>query len=162
MGTRTCSCSSRSRSPQRSSSWACLRIALLRTPEAYYDPSVSPAPRGPMKMPKPTEATKAAFAKVVPDGPGITLKPMFGQLSAFVNGNMFCGIFGEELMVRLPAEEIAKVKQQGGKDFEPMAGHKMGGYVVVPGDWRARPPTALIKRALDETRKMPAKTPKKK
>jgi len=65
-------------------------------------------------------------------------------------------------MVRLPAEEIAKVKQQGGKDFEPMAGHKMGGYVVVPGDWRTKPPTALIKRALEETRKMPAKKPKKK
>src|SRR6266571_3896606 len=162
MGRRSCSCSSRSRSPQHSSSWASLRIALLRTREAYYHPSVSPAPRGPMKMPKPSEAAKAAFSKVVPDGPGITLKPMFGQLSAFVNGNMFCGIFGDELMVRLPADEIAKVKKQGGRDFEPMAGHKMGGYVVVPGDWRVKPPTALIKRALEETRKMPAKKPKKK
>ena len=52
---------------------------------------------------------KAAFARVVPGGPAITIKPMFGQMSAFVNGNMFCGIFGEELMVRLPDEEIAKV-----------------------------------------------------
>ena len=48
-------------------------------------------------------------------------------------------------MVRLPEEEIAKVKKQGGRDFEPMPGHKMGGYVVVPGDWRTKPPTALIK-----------------
>jgi TfoX/Sxy family transcriptional regulator of competence genes len=114
-----------------------------------------------MKMPKPSEEAKAAFARVVPDGPGITLKPMFGQLSAFVNGNMFCGIFGEELMVRLPQDEIEKVKKQGGRDFEPMAGHKMGGYVVVPGNWRAKPPTVLIKLALEETRKMPAKTAKK-
>lgn len=115
-------------------------------------------------MPKPSDAAKAAFAKVVPDGPGITLKPMFGQLSAFVNGNMFCGIFGEELMVRLPEEEIAKVKKQGGRDFEPMAGHKMGGYVVVPGDWRAKPAPvlALIKRALAHARAMPAKTANKK
>ena len=45
-----------------------------------------PAPRGPMKMPKPSEATKAAFAKVVPDGPGITLKPMFGQL--YIEGDL--------------------------------------------------------------------------
>jgi len=123
--------------------------------------SVMPAPRGPMKMPKPSEETKAAFARVVPDGPGITLKPMFCQLSAFVNGNMFCGIFGDELMVRLPEDEIAKVKKQGGRDFEPMAGHKMGGYVVVPGDWKARPPSTLIKRALEVTRQMPAKKPKK-
>jgi len=115
-----------------------------------------------MKMPKPSEATKAAFARVVPDEPAITIKPMFGQMSAFVNGNMFCGIFGEELMVRLPEDEIATVKKQGGRDFEPMAGHKMSGYVVVPGDWRAKPPTALIKRALEVTRKMPAKKPAKK
>jgi TfoX/Sxy family transcriptional regulator of competence genes len=115
-----------------------------------------------MKMPKPTEEAKAAFAQLVPDEPTVQLKPMFGQLSAFVNGNMFCGIFGEELMVRLPDDEIAKVKKQGGRDFEPMAGHKMSGYVMVPGDWRAKPPHALIKRALEETRKMPAKTAKKK
>lgn len=114
-----------------------------------------------MKMPKPSEGAKAAFARVVPDGPGITIKPMFGQTAAFVNGNMFCGIFGEELMVRLPEEEIARVKKQGGRDFEPVAGRRMGGYVVVAGDWRAKPPTELIKRALEEARKMPAKKPKK-
>ena len=44
--------------------------------EAYNDPSVSPASRRPMKVPKPREGTKAAFPKVVPDGPGITLKPI--------------------------------------------------------------------------------------
>ena len=113
-----------------------------------------------MTMPKPSEDAKAAFSRVVPDEPAITIKPMFGQLSAFVNGNMFCGIYGEEFIVRLPAEEIEKVKKKGGRDFEPVAGHKMGGYVVVPGDWRAKPPAALIRRALEETRKMPAKKPK--
>ena len=122
-----------------------------------------PAPRGPMKMPRPSEEVKAAFSKLVPDEPAVTLKPMFGQLSAFVNGNMFCGIFGEDLMVRLPEPEIAAVKQQGGRDFEPMAGHKMSGYVIVPGDWRAKPAPAvvLVKRALAHTRGMPAKAPKK-
>ena len=115
-----------------------------------------------MKMPKPSEEAKAAFARVVPDEPAVTLKPMFGQMSAFVNGNMFCGIFGDELILRLPEDEIAKLKRQGGRDFEPMAGHKMGGYVVFAGEWRTRPPSALIKRALEETRKLPAKGPKKK
>jgi len=123
---------------------------------------MSPAPRGPMKMPRPSEEAKAAFSRIVPDEPAVTIKPMFGQVSAFVNGNMFCGIFGEELMVRLPEDEIAQVKKQGGRDFEPMAGHKMSGYVIVPGDWRTKPPEALIKRALETTRKMPAKAAKKK
>jgi len=113
-------------------------------------------------MPRPSEDAKAAFSKVVPDEPAVTIRPMFGQMSAFVNGNMFCGIFGEDFFVRLPEEEIAKVKKQGGRDFEPMAGRKMSGYVMVPGDWRAKPPAALIKRALEVTRKMPAKKPKQK
>jgi len=116
-----------------------------------------------MKMPRPSEQAKSAFAKLVPDGPTVTLKPMFGQLSAFVNGNMFCGLFGDDLVVRLPEPEIEKVKQQGGHDFEPMAGHKMGGYVMIPGDWQARPAgaAALIKRALAVTGAMPAKAAKK-
>jgi TfoX/Sxy family transcriptional regulator of competence genes len=122
-----------------------------------------PMERGSMKMPRPSEEAKAAFSKLVPDEPAVTLKPMFGQLSAFVNGNMFCGIFGEELMVRLPEAEIDAVKRQGGRDFEPMAGHKMSGYVIVPGDWRAKPApaSALIKKALAHARAMPAKAAKK-
>jgi TfoX/Sxy family transcriptional regulator of competence genes len=123
-----------------------------------------PMERGSMKMPRPSEEAKAAFSKLVPDEPAVTLKPMFGQLSAFVNGNMFCGIFGEELMVRLPDAEVDAVKKQGGRDFEPMAGHKMSGYVIVPGDWRAKPAPAigLIKKALAHARAMPAKAAKKK
>jgi TfoX/Sxy family transcriptional regulator of competence genes len=117
-----------------------------------------------MKLPRPSDDAKAAFTRLVPDEPAITLKPMFGQLSAFVNGNMFCGLFGNELVVRLPEADIAAAKKQGGRDFEPMAGHKMGGYVIVPGDWRAKPApaVALIKRSLAVTRAMPAKAPKSK
>lgn len=118
---------------------------------------------GTMKMPKPSDEAKAAFSKLVPSEPAVTLKPMFGQLSAFVNGNMFCGLFGDDLVVRLPEPEIAKVKQQGGRDFEPVAGHKMGGYVRVAVDWTKPAPAAtLVKRGLTLARAMPAKAPKKK
>ena len=115
-------------------------------------------------MPKPSEQAKAAFTRLVPDAPAVTLRPMFGNLAAFVNGNMFAGLFGEDLFVRLPEDESAKVRKQGGRDFEPMAGHKMSGYVIVPGDWRARPApaVALIEMALAHARAMPAKAAKKK
>jgi hypothetical protein len=66
--------------------------------------------------PKPSEEAKAAFSKLVPAEPAVTLKPMVDQLSAFVNGNMFCGLFGDELVVRLPELDIARVKRQGGRD----------------------------------------------
>jgi len=116
------------------------------------------------KMPRPTEQAKAAFSALVPDEPAVTLKPMFGNLSAFANGNMFAGLFGDDLFVRLPDSEIAAVKKQGGRDFEPMAGHAMKGYVVVPSTWRAKPAPAvvLIKRSLALTLAMPAKAAKPK
>ena len=112
-------------------------------------------------MPKPSEQAKAAFTKLVPGEPAVTLKPMFGNLAAFVNGNMFAGLFGEDLFVRLPEDESAAVRKQGGRDFEPMPGHAMRGYVTVPSTWRTKsaPAEVLIKRALTLTRAMPPKAP---
>lgn len=115
-----------------------------------------------MKMPKPSEMAKQRFSALVPDEPAIALKPMFGNLAAFVNGNMFSGLFGEGLFVRLPDDEAEAVIKKGGKPFEPVAGHRMGGYVMVPADWQTRPEGVkpLIGRALTLTRAMPAKAKK--
>ena len=115
-----------------------------------------------MKMPKPSELAKQHFSALVPDEPAITLKPMFGNLAAFVNGNMFSGLFGEGLFVRLPDDEADAVVKKGGKPFEPVAGHRMGGYVMVWADWQKKPEGVkpLIGRALTLTRAMPAKAKK--
>ena len=113
-----------------------------------------------MKMPKPSDLAKAAFSGLVPDEPAVTLRPMFGNLAAFVNGNMFAGLFGDDLFVRLPDTEAAAVKKEGGRPFEPMPGRAMTGYVMLPATWRKKPEAALplIKRALTLTRAMPAKS----
>jgi len=89
-------------------------------------------------MPKPSDQAKAAFTKLVPGGPTVTLRPMFGNLAAFVNGNMFAGLFGEDLFVRLPDDQSAKLRKQGGRDFAPMAGRPMKGYVTVPSTWHTK------------------------
>ena len=113
-------------------------------------------------MPKPSEQAKAAFTGLVPGDPAVTLRPMFGNLAAFVNGNMFAGLFGEDLFVRLPDDEAAPIKKQGGRPFEPMAGRAMTGYVVVPSSWQKKPEAVRvwIGRALTLTRAMPAKAKK--
>ena len=46
-----------------------------------------------MQVPKASDDAKALFASVVPDDPRVVVKPMFGNLGAFVNGNMFAGLF---------------------------------------------------------------------
>lgn len=123
---------------------------------------MSPMEKG--SLPKPTEQAKAAFAALVPDSPAVTLRPMFGNLSAFVNGNMFAGLFGEDLFVKLSEADIAKVRKLGGRDFEVMPGRAMKGYVVVPGTWRGKPAAAKgwIDAALELVRQMPPKATAKK
>ena len=47
---------------------------------------------------------------MLPDDPEIEIKPMFGNLGAFVHGNMFAGLFGADVGVRLDdggREELA-------------------------------------------------------
>ena len=119
---------------------------------------------GKMKMPKPSEQAKAAFQKLVPPDPAVTTRPMFGNLAGFVNGNMFCGLFGEDLFVRVSDEDQAKVRKQGGKAFEPMPGRAMTGYVMVPAGWHLRPDAARtwIIAALTWSRALPAKDKSKK
>jgi TfoX/Sxy family transcriptional regulator of competence genes len=113
------------------------------------------------KMPKPSEDAKAAFSKLVPSEPAVAMRPMFGNLAAFVNGNMFAGLFGEDLFVRLPDEQSAPIRKQGGRDFEPMPGHAMSGYVTVPTTWRSKPAAtkAWIAAALAFARGLPPKVP---
>src|SRR5438552_19066213 len=88
-------------------------------------------------MPKPTDADRAWFESLVPDAPDVKVRPMFGNLAAFVNGNMFLGLFGSQVAVRLPEDDRAELmKQKGAAKFEPMQGRPMKEYVVLPETWR--------------------------
>lgn len=111
------------------------------------------------KMPRPDQATKDLFAAVVPDDPAVRVRPMFGQLAAFVNGHMFMGIHGGDLFVRLPEAEREELLGSGGGPFEPMPGRPMREYVVLPPAWRSEPDGIRIwvARSLDHVRAMPPK-----
>ena len=115
-------------------------------------------------MPKPTDETKDLFTSVVPEHPDVAIRPMFGQLAAFVRGNMFMGIFGEDVFVRLPEADREQVRAAGGVPFEPMAGRPMKEYVVLPEDWRDDLDRirGWAARALDHVEELPPKTSKEK
>ena len=112
-------------------------------------------------MPKSSPKTTASFLALMPQDPALTTRPMFGNMAAFINGNMFAGLFGDELFVRLPEAARARVKEQGGKAFEPMPGRAMTGYVCVATGWQAKaaPARSSIAEALAWTRAMPPKKP---
>ena len=115
-----------------------------------------------MSMPRSTKEVSEAFRALVPIAEAVTLKPMFGNLAAFVNGNMFAGVFGNDLFVRISDGDRAALIAEGGRDFEPMPGRPMTGYVVLPAGWRGEPQASerWVAKALASTSRMGPKQPK--
>jgi TfoX/Sxy family transcriptional regulator of competence genes len=117
-----------------------------------------------MEIPKPTEQDKEFFRSLIPDDPEVEIKPMFGNLGAFVHGNMFAGLFGPAVGVRLDdagQEELAAIDGTG--PFGP-AERPMGGYTSLPAAWREAPDVAAgwLERALAHVGSLPAKVKKPK
>ena len=111
-------------------------------------------------MPKPTEQDRARFAALVPVAPGVETKPMFGNLGAFVNGNMFMGLFGRDVGLKLPTDEQSELlTEPGAGPFGP-AERPMGGYVTIPGSWTSAEAGPWIDRALAFVAALPPKKAK--
>ena len=115
-----------------------------------------------MQIPKPSEDDKAFFRSILPGDPEVEVKPMFGNLGAFVAGNMFAGLLGPDVGVRLAdADREALVAEHGAGPFGPPE-RPMGGYVALPAAWRGDPATARpwLERAFAHVAAMPPKEPK--
>ena len=117
-----------------------------------------------MKMPKPSPADRERFQALVPDDPRVVVKPMFGNVAAFVNNNMFMGLFGSQVGLKLPpqaAEQLSAI--EGAGPFGPEE-RPMGGYVSLPPDIAGDPAAALpwVDQALRHVGALPPKKPKSK
>ncbi|WP_427008352.1 TfoX/Sxy family protein [Pseudarthrobacter sp. H2] len=89
-----------------------------------------------MQMPKPSDTDKERFRAAVPPHPEIVIKPMFGNLGAFVNGNMFAGLFGPTVGVRLSAADRTELEaNEPTVPFGP-AERPMRDYVGLPDSWQ--------------------------
>ena len=119
-----------------------------------------------MEMPKASDADKERFRSAVPDRPDVVVKPMFGNLGAFVNGNMFAGLFGPVIGVKLDDE--ARVELESTERTVPFgpAERPMAGYAGLPEVWNAEGDgdharvRAWVEKALDHVATLPPKEPK--
>ena len=61
-------------------------------------------------------------------------RSMFGMPAYFINGNLFAGVHGGNLMLRLsPADrDEINARHPGAAPFEPMPGRAMKEYVTLP------------------------------
>ena len=56
---------------------------------------------------------------------------MFGYPCAFVNGNLFTGLFQQSMLFRLSSRDHAAfLDQPGTAEFEPLPGRKFRGYAL--------------------------------
>jgi TfoX/Sxy family transcriptional regulator of competence genes len=119
-----------------------------------------------MQMPKPSDADKEHFRSVLPTDPEVEVKPMFGNLGAFVHGNMFAGLFGPTIGVRLSEADRAELEaSEWTVPFGPPE-RPMGGYVGLPEFWNAdggdddARVRAWVSKAYAYVAGLPAKEPK--
>ncbi len=119
-----------------------------------------------MEMPKASDEDKERFRSVVPHNPDVVVKPMFGNLGAFVNGNMFAGLFGPTIGVKLSDEDRQELEStERTVPFGP-AERPMGGYTGLPEVWNAEGDgddarvKAWIEKAFEYVAGLPPKAPK--
>ncbi|MEZ4465314.1 MAG: TfoX/Sxy family protein [bacterium] len=115
-------------------------------------------------MEKPTPAALAAFDAGLPDDARVERRSMFGMPAAFVNGNMFYGVFHDGVVMRLPVERVeALCAEPGIGRFEPMAGRPWKDYIHADAPrWGGTPALAgWAQEALAHTASaLPPKAPK--
>ena len=112
-----------------------------------------------MKMPKPTEAARERFSALVPADERVQVKPMFGNLGGFVNGNMFMGLFGSEVGVKLAEADQRALLEAGGGPFGPEE-RPMGGYVTLPSSLSEAETRRWVDASLAHVATLPPKKPK--
>lgn len=91
--------------------------------------------------------------------PGLTEKTMFGGVGFMLNGNMACGVHGQNLIVRLtPAQAAAALAQPDVRVFD-MTGRPMKGWILVgPAGWASTDDLAAwIAQGVAFAQSLPAK-----
>lgn len=91
--------------------------------------------------------------------PGITEKKMFGGLAFFIDGNMFVGVAGHDLMVRVGPQAYADALARPHARAMDITGKPMKGYVMVapPGHADATDLATWIELARSFAATLPAR-----
>lgn len=119
----------------------------------------------PREMPKFTKSSPEVVERfrTVLDrhaAPDVTRRQMFGYPGAWIAGNMFGGLFGDEFWVRVSEpDRDALLALPGAHPLEVMPGKAMGRSVVLPAEVVADDSAvdAWIEKAIAFTRTLPAK-----
>jgi hypothetical protein len=114
-----------------------------------------------VNMPKASDGDKDHFRSLFEDRHDLELKPMFGQIAAFVltNQQMCAGLFGAHVGLRLGEDDRELLLSKAGAGPFGPEGRPMKEYVSVPLSWRSDPERSdpWIEKAITRTSGLPPK-----
>ncbi len=113
-----------------------------------------------MKFEKPAPWLVTLFDAVLAEAGG-DRRLMFGCPAGFLRGQMFCGLFNQQLFVRLAEPERAQLlAMDGAHAFDPMGGRPMREYTVLPESLLEDEEAVLdwVRKANAYAQTLPAKT----
>ncbi len=93
----------------------------------------------------------------------IERRKMFGCPAFYINGNMFAGVYGQQLFLRLPAEDREALQRDlAARPFEPIPGRPMKEYLAMPeGVWSdTAAMDEWMRRSVEFVSGLPPKQPK--
>lgn len=73
----------------------------------------------------------ARIRKHLQKRPGFAEKRMFGGLAFLLNGNLCCGVHGQELIVRIAPEQTDQTLKQPHTHMFDLPGRPMKGWILV-------------------------------
>ncbi len=113
-----------------------------------------------MEIAKATDEDKEYFRSLVPDDDRVEVRQMFGNLGAFVNGNMFMALFGASVGLRLADGDRRRLLGEAGSGPFGPAERPMGAYASLPSAWRSSTSSSApwVALAFDQAATLPRKT----
>jgi TfoX/Sxy family transcriptional regulator of competence genes len=96
---------------------------------------------------------------IVGDGTGLSERKMFGGIAFMLNGNMFCGITRDDLMVRVGPERFDEALGAPGARPMDFTGRPMKGMAFVGSEGYATDEQlrGWVEHTLEFARSLPAK-----
>lgn len=97
--------------------------------------------------------------KIFSDVPGLEEKKMFGGTGFLVNGNMACGVHGDNLIVRVGPEKYQAALDKAHARLFDMTGRPMTGWVMVaaPGFATEEALSEWVRQGLEFALSLPPK-----
>ena len=78
-----------------------------------------------------SEELAARMREVISGRDGVSERKMFGGIAWMVNGNMACGTLGEDMMVRLDADDAEQALAEPHVGPMKFTGRAMRGFITV-------------------------------